>query len=182
MQRTGQQLLSGSGLAQHQHRSVRGGDLLDGAADLQHAVAAGNHTLQRRLGTLGAEAPVFLFQFVDAVGTIDDQLQHVGINRLVEEVVGAHGHRAGGIFAFVVTGNHNDLGMRCIQQDIFQQRKAFRGAIGIRRQAKIERDDRRLMLLHFRDRVFPVARDHDIIAFKTPAQLGLQAGIILNDQ
>ena len=121
MQRLGHQLLTGTRLAQDQHRGIRRRDLFHRAADLQHAGTASDHPFKRRLELLRTEAPVFFLKFINAVGPIDDQLKHVGIDRLVEKIVGTHGHGAGGMLAVIIAGDDDDLGMRRLLQDIFQQ-------------------------------------------------------------
>src|SRR5690606_32303396 len=56
------------------------------------------------------------------------------------------------------------------------------GAIWIGRQTKVEGDHRRLFGAQQGDGSFAITGGEDLIAFVSPAQLTLQAGIILDDQ
>ena len=176
------QLFTGPRLAQHQHSGICWCHLFNGTTDLQHAGATGNNTFQWCITLLAAETTVFFFQLINAIGPVNDQLEHIGINWLIEKVVGAHRNRARRVFAIVITGNNNDLGMRSLVQNLFQQGKAYRGAIRIRRQTEVQGNNRRLMLSQDLQRSVAVTGNLDIVTLETPAQLGLQPGIIFNNQ
>jgi hypothetical protein len=66
-------------------------------------------------------------------------------------------------------------------QNLFQQGKTYRGAVLIRRQSKIQGYNRGLMLSQDIQRGLFVTGNLDVIAFETPAKLGLQPGIIFNN-
>ena len=72
--------------------------------------------------------------------------------------------------------------MRGNVQDLLQQGKTYRGAILVRRQTKIQGDNRWFMLPQNLQRRFAVTGNFYIIILETPAQLGLQPGIIFNNQ
>jgi hypothetical protein len=73
----------------------------------------------------------------------------------------------------VISGYHDHLGSGRFGKNILEGLKAFTGAVGIRRQAQIERYNRRTVSLQFGESGLPVSGDQDVIALETPLQLGL---------
>ncbi len=80
---------------------------------------------------------VLLFQLENLVGAVHDQLQDIGIDRLLIEVIGAKPDRLDGIVLVAVTGHDDHLGGRRQAQDLLQGREALGHAFGVRRQAQV---------------------------------------------
>ena len=68
-----------------------------------------------------AQLPVLLFERVDVERAADQQPQHVGVDRLLVEIVGAERDGAHGVVAVVVAGDDDDLGLRREAQDLPQR-------------------------------------------------------------
>ena len=113
------------------------------------AIMPSNGDVQLRL----AQLPVLLFERVDVEGAADDQPQHVGVDRLLIEIVGAERHGAHRVVAVVVAGDDDDLGLR-------REAAASRcsvcmpslDAFGIGRQAEVLQHHRRLEAAQLRQR------------------------------
>ena len=67
-------------------------------------------------------------------------------------------------------------------QDLVERREALVGAVGIGRQAEVERDHRRLVRAQRLDRARAVAGADHLIALIGPFELALQAVVVLDDQ
>ena len=182
MQGLRHQLFAGPRLTQYQHSGICWRHLFNDTTDLQHTGATGYNTGQWCFILLTTETTVFVFQLIEAIGPIDDQLEHVGVNRFIKKIVGAHCNRLRRVFAIIITSNNNNLGMRSGEQNFFQQGKAYRRSVLIRGQTEIQGNNRRLMLLQDLQRSVTVTGNLDIVSLETPAQLGLQPGIIFNNQ
>ena len=65
---------------------------------------------------------------------------------------------------------------------VVEHREAFAGAVGIGRQAEVERDHRRLLGAQRGDRGVAVAGDQHLEIVIGPLELGLQALVVLDDQ
>ncbi len=180
--RVGQRLLAGAALAQQQHRDVGGGQALDGAADLQHAVAGGDDALDRRgRGRLG-EAAVLVFQLVHPQGAFDDGAQQGDVHRLLGEVVGAGADRPQRVHAVAVAGGHDHLHVRHLAGQRLDGGEALADAVRVGRQAEVDDGGRRALLQRQRHPLRAGMRDHQVAARERPAVLAAQALVVLDDQ
>jgi hypothetical protein len=89
VQRTRHEFLASAAFAEDQHRGVRRRDLLDHAADLEHRIVGGDEAFHRRGQLRLAQLAVLFFERVDVKGAPDQQPQHVGVDRLLVEIVRA---------------------------------------------------------------------------------------------
>jgi hypothetical protein len=76
------------------------------------------------------------------------QTKHLDLERLGKEIIGAESNGAQRVGAIVLTGQDDDLGVRCQRQDLFEQLETFGDGIRVWRQAEIHRHDRRLIATH----------------------------------
>ena len=104
----GHQLLAGPRLAGDQDRAGRRGDPLDAGEDLHHLPAPSQQVV---VGVAPAEPVAQVGDLVDQPaileGLVDQQLQPLGVDRLLDEVVGAQLHRLDGRLDRGV-GRHHD--------------------------------------------------------------------------
>ena len=96
---------------------------------LHHLRTASQDAFERRMRRRFLQAHIFVFQLVETVGTIDDKTQQVGVDRLVEEIIGAQADRVQGVLAVAVAGNDDDLGGGRGIEYGFEERKPFAGAV-----------------------------------------------------
>ena len=82
------------------------------------------------------QPPVLPLQIVQAERAIDRQREELGLERLREEIVRAAADRAHGVGAVVLSGQHDDLGVRRELEDLLQQLEPFGDGIGIGRQTR----------------------------------------------
>ena len=82
---------------------------------------------------------------VQVEGAGDDQAELVDVDRLAVEIIGAERDRLERAFAGAMAGGDDDLGVGLEREDFGQRREALVGAVGIGRQAEVERDHRRLV-------------------------------------
>ncbi len=115
-------------------------------------------------------------------GPADEETEFIDVHRLLVEVERALCDCASGTFPGAVARRDDDLGVRRDGHDLFECCKPLDGAIGIGRQAEIQRHDRGLVGPHRGHRGFAVACNHHLIVFVGPAQLALQPGIILHNK
>ena len=99
------------------------------------------------------EAAVLVLDRVEVEGARDDQPELVDVDRLAVEIIGAERDRLERAFARAVARGDDDLGVGLDGEDFGQRGEAFAGAVGIGRQAEVERDDRRLVQPHLLDRL-----------------------------
>ncbi len=177
-----EQFLACSARAEQHDRDVGARDAFDGACDLEHFGRGGDHAAQRSAAAALRELPVFRLQRVDVEGAGDDQSQRIDVDRLGVEVPGTVGDRLQRALASTVARGDDHLGVGLEAQDRRERRKALGRSVGIGRQAKIERDDRRLFCAQRVERAGAVAGDDDVIILIGPAQLALQSGIILDNE
>ncbi len=182
MQRARQQLLAGAALAEQQRRDVGRRDLLDHAADGQHALAGGDDAVQRRFVDLVLQASILRFQLGNVERAIDQQLERVRVDRLLVEIVGALGDRRQGIFLVAVAGDDDHLGVRRQPQRFGQRRETLLDALGLGRQTEILQHDGRLAAPELRYCVLAILGREHVVALEAPFQLLQQAGVILDDQ
>jgi hypothetical protein len=125
-----QQFLAGAAFTEQQHRRVGDRHLLDRAAHAQQLRVARDQAGQHIRLLHRLQAFVLLLQFMKAVGALDRQAEHLDLEGLGKEVVGAEGDRAQRVGAVVLAGEHDDLGVRRQRQDLFEQLEAFGDRIG----------------------------------------------------
>jgi hypothetical protein len=177
-----QHFLAGAGLAQQQHGGVGRGDFFHGAADLQHGFAAGQQALQRGMALACGQLAVFGFERLDVQGALDHQFEDVGLERLLEEIVGAEADRLDRVAAVEVAGDDDDLGQRRQREDLLQRGEALGGAVGVGRQAEVEQHHRRFVAAQLGDRVVAVGGDDDLVVVEAPFELLLQPEVVFHQQ
>ena len=128
------------------------------------------------------QSAVLLLQFVHAEGALDHQRQHVRLERLREEVVGAEFHRLQGVLAVLLAGQHDHLGVRGDREDLLQRAEALVRVVRARRQAQVHRHHGGLEAAQLRDGALAVGRHGDFVAVECPLHLLLQRRIVLDDQ
>ena len=111
---------------------------------------------------------------VDVESPRDDQSKLVDVDRLAVEIIGAHRDRLKRALARAVAGGDDDLGVGLQPPDFGQRGEALVGAVGVGRQAEVERDHRRLVRAQRLDRAAAVAGSDYTIAVVGPFQLALQ--------
>ena len=182
MHRAGEQFLAGAAGAQQHDRDIGGGDALDGLGDLEHFGRAADHRAEHRRVAAGLEPAVFGLDVVEVEGARDDQAEFVDVDRLAVEIIGAAGDCLQRAFARAVARGDDDLGVGLEAQHFGQRGEAFLGAVGVGRQAEVERDHRRLILAQCLDRRGAVVGGDHAIAVICPFQLALQAFVIFDDE
>ena len=115
-------------------------------------------------------------------GAIHDQAQDFQFQWLGAEIVGAAADGLDRVVTVAVAGDHDDLGVRCVLQDFHDGGEALGGAGGVGRQAQILQHHRRLMAAQQGERGRPVTGHDYVVILEAPAQLSLQADIVLDDQ
>ena len=180
----GEQLLAGAAGAEQHHRDVGIGDPLDGARDLRHFGRGGDHRAEHGavVADLLLEPPVLGLDAVELEGAADDQAELVDVDRLLVEIIGARRDRPERAFAGAVARGDDHLGLGLQRQDRLERGEAFGDAVGIGRQAEVERDHRRLGRAQQIDRGVAVRGDQHLIIVIGPAQLALQPLVVLDDQ
>ena len=143
----GEQLFASAALAAQQYRDVSGRHFFDVAQHPRHFRAARDDPIDRRCRVGLLELAVLGLQVEYALGTCDDQLQHVDIDGLLVEVVSAQRDRSQGVLAGFVASGNDDFRCRCDRQDVGQNCQPLRGAVGIRRKPKIDDRHRRGVLI-----------------------------------
>jgi hypothetical protein len=118
---------------------------LDRLGDLEHLGSAGDDRSQHRSGVAGFQPPVLALDLVDVESPRDDQSKLVDVDRLAVIIIGPHRDRLKRALARAVAGGDNDFGVGLEPQDLGQRRETFLGAVGIGRQAEVERYHRRLV-------------------------------------
>ena len=83
----------------------------------------------------------------------DDQAELVDVDRLAVEIIGAERDRLERAFARAVARGDDDLGVGLEREDLGQRGEALGGAVGIGRQAEVERDHRGLVQAQQVDRL-----------------------------
>ena len=91
--------------------------------------------------TAGLEPAVVGFELVKLEGAGDDQAELVDVDRLLVEIIGAEADRPQRAFVRAVAGGDDDLGVGLEAQDFLERGEPLGGAVGIGRQAEVERDD-----------------------------------------
>ena len=166
------------------HRDVGIGDPLDGARDLRHFGRGGDHRAEHGAGVadLLAEPLILALDVVELEGAADDQAELVDVDRLLVEIIGARRDRPERAFARAMARGDDHLGLGLERQDRLERREALGDAVGIGRQAEIERDHGGLGRAHQIERRIAVRGDQHLIIVIGPAQLALQPLVVLDDQ
>src|SRR3569623_3231847 len=182
VQAAAEQFLARAAGAEQHHRDIGIRDALDRAGDLGHFRRGGIQPAQRGAALAFGEAAILHLQRMDMEGARDDQPERVDVDRLVVEIPRPFGDGAQRAFAGAVPRGDDHLGVGLERENLGQSGKAFADAVGIGRQAEVERDHCRLVGAQRVDRARPVAGDDHVVTVIGPAQLTLQAGIVLDDQ
>jgi hypothetical protein len=182
VQRARDEFLARAALAQDHHRHVGRRDLLDHAADLEHRIVGGDQAFERRAHEIFGELAVLFFERVQAERAADDEPQHVRIERLLVEIVGAVRNRAHRVVAVGVARDHDDTRVRRQAQDFLERAHAFADAFGVGRQAEILQHHGRLEAPDLRQRFFAVRGHEHFVFVETPAQLFLQADVVFDHE
>jgi hypothetical protein len=95
------------------------------------------------------QATILTFKFGDIERAINEQLERVGIDRLLVKIVGALGDRRQCIFLVAVAGNDNDFRVRRKLERFGQRREALFDALRLRRKAEVLQDNARLITPQF---------------------------------
>ena len=119
---------------------------------------------------------------VQLEGAADDQAELIDVDRLLVEIIGARRDRPQRAFARAVARGDDHLGVGLQRQDRLERGEALADAVGIGRQAEIERDHRRLGRAQQIDRRVAVRGDQHLVIVIGPAQLALQPFVVLDDQ
>ena len=69
-------------------------------------------------GLLADQGPVLRLEIVDLVSPLHDEAQHVHVDRLLIEVIGSLPDRFDRIVTVELSGDDDDLGVRCQLQDL----------------------------------------------------------------
>ena len=121
-----------------------GRDLLDHAQQPDHHASLVPRTPSiGERGAAAARLAVLGLELVQPEGALDDEAQHVDIDRLLEEIVGAERDAAQRVLAVLVAGGDDDLGVGRELAQRLERGQAFAGAVGIGRQAEIDDRHRR---------------------------------------
>jgi hypothetical protein len=123
-----------------------------------------------------------VLQRVHVEGAADDEPQHIRIDRLLIEVIGAERHGLQCALAIGVAGHDDDLGLRRDAQDLGQRRQAFGDAFRVRRQAQILEHDRRLETAQSGQRLAARRHQQGLVVVETPLELALQPQVVLDDE
>ena len=179
-----QQFLAGARGAEQHHRDPGVGDALDGARDLRHFGRGGDHRAEHGAirADLAAEAPILALDAVQLEGAADDQAELIDVDRLLIEIISARGDRLERAFARAVAGGDDDLGLGLEREDLFQSGETFGDAVGIGRQAEVERHHRRFGRADHIHGRGTVRGDQHLIIVIGPFELTLQPFVILDDQ
>jgi hypothetical protein len=125
---------------------------------------------------------VLLLQFMQSVGALDGQAEHVDLERLGKEIIGAESDGAQRVGAIVLAGEDDDLGVGRQRQDLFEQFETLGDRIGVGRQTQIHGHHRRLVATHQLQGAFTIVGSQGFVLVERPADLLLQGPIVLDDE
>ena len=100
-------------------------ELLDVAADLQHRLVGGDDPLDRRACRHRGKPAVLVLQPMQVETALDDRAQHLELDRLLAEIVGAEADRLQRGPALAVAGDDDHLGLGRDAQYLIQRGHAF---------------------------------------------------------
>ena len=106
-----------------------------------------------------------------AEGALDRQRQQFRLEGLGEEVIGPQPDGLHRILAVMLTGEHDDLGVRGQRKHLAQQRKALGDIVGRRRQTQIHGDHRRFVAAQLRNRRFAIIGNDRLAGIECPPHL-----------
>ena len=110
------------------------------------------------------------------------QAQDFGVDRLLVEIPRAERHRAHGVVAVVVAGDHDDLGGAVDAEDFRERGHAFADAFRIGRQAQVLQHHVWFMAAQ-QGQCFGARRGHEHFVFvEAPLELLLQPLVVFDDQ
>ena len=112
----------------------------------------------------------------------DDQLEHIDIDRLLIEVIGAECDRPQRVFAGFVAGRDDDFCSRRNRENLGQRRQPLGGSVRIGRQAEIDDGYRNRFPFDKIDRFLARSGREYLMIRKGPAQLAQQPRIIVDEQ
>ena len=180
--RLGQQFLARAALAEQQHARIGGGDLLDRAAGFRHRVADRDDPVERHLALVLQQGPVLLLERVDVEGALHQQAQHVGVDRLLVEIVGAQADGPHRVLLVELPGHDDDLGVGRELERLEQAGEPLGDPFGVRGKTQVLQHDGGLVTTQRRDRGGAIRHgDHFVIA-EAPLELLLQSRVVLDDQ
>ena len=182
MQRARQQLLAGAAFAEQERRHVGRRDLLDHAAHGEHDLAGRDDAVERRSVDLQLQATVLRFELGDVERPVDEQLERVGVDGLLVEVVGALADGRQRVLLVAVAGDDDDFRVRRELEDLAERQQAFLDAFGPGRQTEILQDDGRFVPAQLHDRARTVLGGEDFVVLEAPFELAEEARIVLDDQ
>ena len=128
------------------------------------------------------ELPILGLERVNLIRALHDQLQRVDVDGLLIEVVGAEADRLHGVALVAVPRDDDHLRERRELQNLAQRGEALADAAVVGRQAEVLQHDRRLVAAQLVDRRRAIGGRDDFVVLEAPAQLALNAGIVLDDQ
>ncbi len=128
------------------------------------------------------QGAVLLLEVVDLERALHQELEHVGVDRLLVEIVGPKADGLDRVLLVELPGHHDHLGGRGDLQGLEQRRHALGHTLGVRRQSEVLQDDGRLVSPHRSNRRGSVASGDDFVTVKAPLELLLQPRVIFDDQ
>ena len=177
-----EQFLAGAGLAEQKRRHIGWRDLLDHAADMQHALAGSDDAIEWRMAVVGEQPPVLVLEIGNVESPRDEQLQRIGIDRLLIKIVGTKPNRFDGVVLVAVAGDDDYLGTRRKAQNFLERLEALGNALGVGRQTEILQDHSGLVATKLIDSGLARIRNQNVVIGEAPFELALQTFVVLNDQ
>ncbi len=182
MQAARDQFLAGAAFALDQHRDAGGGDTLQRGAEFLHRRTGRHQARNDRDRFPQLRGAAFFVELGDVQRARQDCVQHVDIDRLLAEIIGAELDALQRMFAAFIAGDDDDFGCGRYRQHAGDRRQAFAGAVGIGRQAEIDDGDARPFGRGLGDGGVPVAAQMQVVGAQGPAILPAQAGIVFNHE
>ena len=182
MQAACQHLLTRTTLAQQHHGRIAAGHFFNGATNSQD-LRVSRHQPGQGIGLVDLLQPaIFALQLKQPVGTFYSQDEQLRLKGLGKKIIGPHGNGTQRIGLVVLAGQYDHFDVRVKGENLPEQPKALRHAIGIGWQPQIHRHHSRCAFAQLHQRRFPVMGSRRIKAVKRPLDLFLQRQVILNNQ